>query len=255
MTICHEQSRRAHTIEVDSHAVPAHLAHGDSIGECSDLCEVADDGDSDKGDSDKGGGDSDHGDSSKSKKDKGDSDGSAKSDHGDSGKKSDHGDSAKGDHGDSDGSTKKDDGDSDGSKSGEKKSEKTCNASVKGSGVTFFLTESFGCGYGPVDIDESATVDLSAPTSGPFAGVLFYQDRDVDSGGKSVIVSSSKNDLQGVAYFPTTDVELRGGKVTSSEEMKIVARRVELTGKLKLICPKSDSPFNPTALKRIALSE
>ncbi len=232
VVICHEQSRRAHTIEIDRSALPAHLAHGDSVGECSDLCEVADNGDSDGGD---------HGDS-------------AKSDHGDSGKSKDHGDSASADHGDSGGGGGEHE-DSDGSKSSEGKSEKTCNASVKGSGVTFFLSESFGCGYGPVDIDESATVDLSAPTSGPFAGVLFYQDRDVDSGGKSILVSSSQNNLQGVAYFPTTDVELSGGKVTSTVQTKIVARRVELSGKVKLICPKSDSPFNPTALRRIAVSE
>ncbi len=35
VTICHRTGNGgSHEITVDSHAVPAHLAHGDSIGEC-----------------------------------------------------------------------------------------------------------------------------------------------------------------------------------------------------------------------------
>ncbi|RMD84020.1 MAG: hypothetical protein D6815_05140, partial [Candidatus Dadabacteria bacterium] len=185
--------------------------------------------------------------SSKAKKDDGDSDGSSKTkkDDGDS-----DGSSKAKDDGDSDGKSK-DDGDSDG-KSGEKK---TCHAQVKGKGVTFFLTQSFGCGYGPVEIDETARVHLSAPTSGPYAGILFYQDRTVDGGAKSIIANSSANDLRGVAYFPNTTVELRGGSGQSRAKMKVVAEKVLLSGHLKLGCPGSDSPLNPGALRKIVLVE
>ena len=106
-----------------------------------------------------------------------------------------------------------------------------------------------------MEIDPSAEVDLTAPTSGSLAGVLFFQDRDVDSGPTSVLVSSSDNDLKGVAYFPTTDVELQGGTVSTSEEMKIVANRLTISGRVTLSCPDTASPFNPTALRKIALSE
>ena len=44
VTIGHEESQDAHTIEVDLHALPAHFAHGDTGGACSDLCVVDDDG-------------------------------------------------------------------------------------------------------------------------------------------------------------------------------------------------------------------
>jgi hypothetical protein len=37
VTICHRTGNGgSHSITVDSHAVPAHLAHGDSIGECNE---------------------------------------------------------------------------------------------------------------------------------------------------------------------------------------------------------------------------
>lgn len=36
VTICHNEAHNAHTIEVDDHAVKAHLAHGDHLGACQD---------------------------------------------------------------------------------------------------------------------------------------------------------------------------------------------------------------------------
>ena len=190
-------------------------ADGDSVGKCSNLCETSDHGDSEHADSDHSG-----------------SDGSASADHGDSGHN---------DHGDSGGESKP--------------SARTCHPAIRGTGVTFYLTDGPDCGYGPVDIDPSASVDLTAPTSGALAGVLFFQDRDIRSGRGSVLAVSGTDQMTGVAYFPTTKVDLIGGKTGSSQEMKIVADKVGFGGRLAIECPANNGPFTPPALKRVALSE
>ncbi|RMD81164.1 MAG: hypothetical protein D6815_12430, partial [Candidatus Dadabacteria bacterium] len=212
VTVCHVSGSREQTLEVEASALATHLAHGDSLGKCSNLCEAsADHGDSDHGESEHG--DSDHG----------------GSDHA----SSDHGDSA----------------------SAGKAEAKVCHPAIRGTGVTIYVTDGPHCGYGPVEIDPSASVDLSAPTSGPLAGVLFFQDRRIASGPASTLAVDGSDAMTGVAYFPTTAVHLVGGKLGAAQEMKIVANKVGFEGRLLIDCPANNGPYTPSALKRVALSE
>ncbi|MBV8452951.1 MAG: hypothetical protein JOZ29_11845, partial [Deltaproteobacteria bacterium] len=49
----------------------------------------------------------------------------------------------------------------------------TGNSTLSGQGVTFYLTAG-SSGYGPVNITVNATINLSAPSSGPLEGILFF---------------------------------------------------------------------------------
>src|ERR1039458_8396932 len=43
---------------------------------------------------------------------------------------------------------------------------------LKGSGVTLFLTQGLGYKYGPLSVSGASIAPLSAPTSGPYYGIL-----------------------------------------------------------------------------------
>jgi hypothetical protein len=85
------------------------------------------------------------------------------------------------------------------------------NTTLTGSGVTFFLTT--GDGYGPVKFLSRPRVSLSAPLSGPYKGILFFQDRSIIPGGNSydsIITGDSSSIFDGSIYFPSTGLTYSG---------------------------------------------
>jgi hypothetical protein len=108
-------------------------------------------------------------------------------------------------------------------------------ATISGTGVTFFLTGS-GNGsspsaYGGVTITSTATVNLSAPTSGPYEAILFYQDPSVTSTASngSSIVGSANSTFDGALYFPTTALTYAGNSSSNGYTM-LVADTIKVTG-------------------------
>ncbi len=83
-------------------------------------------------------------------------------------------------------------------------------ATLDGSGVTFYDTTGTS-GYSPISISGSVTANLSAPTSGPLKGILFFQDRSVTDGAGSVISGGVNANFTGALYFPTTNLTYNGG--------------------------------------------
>lgn len=71
------------------------------------------------------------------------------------------------------------------------------------SGVTFYMT-----GSGSVSINGNATADFTAPNSGTYEGVLFYQD---PSDTASASLSGTNTTVyQGALYFPTAQLSFGG---------------------------------------------
>ena len=68
---------------------------------------------------------------------------------------------------------------------------------ISGQGVTFFLT---GTGA-VVNFAALSSLDLTAPTQGDLAGILFFQDPD--TAGTHIWLGTSTANLQGVIYFPS----------------------------------------------------
>ena len=69
---------------------------------------------------------------------------------------------------------------------------------LKGSGVTFFLTQGLGYSYGPMSISSSVVATLSAPTSGSYYGILVYQDRGIGTGKPAnAVTGASASSLAG----------------------------------------------------------
>jgi hypothetical protein len=103
------------------------------------------------------------------------------------------------------------------------------NTTMTGAGVTFYNTTGSG-GYGAITLGGSATVNLSAPTSGALAGILFFQDRSIPStGAGSTITGNSSSTFDGAIYFATTALSFGGNSSTSGYSI-VVANQLTVSG-------------------------
>jgi Flp pilus assembly protein TadG len=98
------------------------------------------------------------------------------------------------------------------------------NADVSGSGVTIFLESGSS-----VSMMGNAHVNLSAPTSGTYSGILFFGDRNATSGSVTFNGDASSS-LTGDLYFPTQTVSYQGNFSGTNGCMQIVADTVQWTG-------------------------
>jgi len=118
-------------------------------------------------------------------------------------------------------------------------------AVVTGTGVTFILTSSTAAtnpsSIATSQINGGATLQLSAPTTGTYAGVLFYQDRRAPNSDANRVNGNSASFFQGAFYFPAQGVEFNGTSGMRTECVQIAARRVSFTGNSTIInqCPEN----------------
>ena len=100
----------------------------------------------------------------------------------------------------------------------------TSAAALAGDGVTFYLTDGTN-----LKLNGNLTLDLSAPTSGPYSGILFFGERDA-TGVSHVINGDAGTTLQGAIYTPASAIEFKGSSSTSNGCTQVVASEVTLTG-------------------------
>jgi hypothetical protein len=109
----------------------------------------------------------------------------------------------------------------------------SANTTMTGTGVTFYDTTGTG-GYGAIALNGNSTVNLSAPTSGSLAGMLFFQDRSIPStGASSTISGNSSSTFDGALYFPTTTVSFNGNSSANGYSI-VVADQLTLSGNASL---------------------
>lgn len=97
------------------------------------------------------------------------------------------------------------------------------NAEIAGHGVTFFL--------GPeaeVTINGNSDYDLTAPTTGPWAGFLFVGLEG--HGSKLKINGNSDARLSGTIYLPGSSIEYTGNSDTANTCVSLVALTIKFTG-------------------------
>jgi hypothetical protein len=99
----------------------------------------------------------------------------------------------------------------------------TGSATVSGGdGVTFYLV-----GNGSVNIQNGSTISFTAPTSGAYNGILFYQDRS-DTAAATVEGGASSS-LKGILYFPSASLQIGNGTATTAYT-PIVSKSLTLVG-------------------------
>jgi Flp pilus assembly protein TadG len=98
------------------------------------------------------------------------------------------------------------------------------NANLTGSGITFYLTNG-----ATLSINGNAVMNLSAPTTGPYAGLLFYGDR-TQATAKNTINGDATSLMTGTIYFPSQEVDFLGNFSGSSGCMQVVSDTIYYTG-------------------------
>jgi hypothetical protein len=105
----------------------------------------------------------------------------------------------------------------------------SANTTMTGTGVTFYNTTGTG-GYGAITLNGNTQANLSAPTSGPMAGILFFQDRSIPSSAAgSTITGNSSSTFDGGVYFATTQLTF-GGNSSASGYSIVVADKLTVSG-------------------------
>jgi Putative Flp pilus-assembly TadE/G-like len=103
------------------------------------------------------------------------------------------------------------------------------NSTMNGTGVTFYNTTGLG-GYQPLAMTGNMTANFSAPTSGPLAGILFFQDRatPLDTAGATV-GGNAGSTYDGALYFPTTTLAYGGNSSVNGYSI-LVADKLTVSG-------------------------
>lgn len=98
------------------------------------------------------------------------------------------------------------------------------SANVVGEGVTFYFTDD-----ATADFNGTASVELSAPTSGTYKGVLMYGARN-NSNTTSKFNGTADSKMTGALYFPSQSVSFSGNFSGENGCMRLVARTIDFTG-------------------------
>jgi hypothetical protein len=105
-------------------------------------------------------------------------------------------------------------------------------ASLAGKGVTFYITGSKG-GF---TINGGASIDLHAPSSGTYGGIVIYQDPASKANGGGTIVNTLNGGadtvINGGIYTPTQGIRINGssGFGQKTAYMPVVADTITVTG-------------------------
>ena len=101
---------------------------------------------------------------------------------------------------------------------------------INGAGVTFFNTFDASHAAGAVSISSNPVMTMSAPTSGTYMGILFYQDRNSPTGGwpAASVTGSGSSVVSGTFYFPSGELDYAGS--TSGGYQAVISNTLKITG-------------------------
>jgi len=104
------------------------------------------------------------------------------------------------------------------------------NADITGDGVTLILTGDDPSDIGVVDLQGQGRVNLTAPSTGDYAGVALYQDRAAEYGDMNRINGGADFQINGVVYFPSQQLDFRGNADAAGTCMMIIGQKVSMGG-------------------------
>lgn len=107
---------------------------------------------------------------------------------------------------------------------------------VTGDGVTFILTGTNPSQVGVFEITSNSQFNVSAPTSGDYAGIVLYTDQQANSNDGSgnpftnYLYGGASLGIKGAVYSASRKIEFTGGGTAASECLYLVGRLVTVTG-------------------------
>ena len=103
-------------------------------------------------------------------------------------------------------------------------------ATLTGTGVTLVFTSSKGSNYATATINGGATVNLSAPTSGPLSGILMFGDRSMPTGTTFKLDGGSNQVFSGAVYLPKGATDYAGGASSTYTCTQLISDTITFTG-------------------------
>ena len=104
------------------------------------------------------------------------------------------------------------------------------NVTLSGTGVTLVINGDY-----PMDIGNNANVNISAPTSGDYAGLAFFGLRASTPGVLQKFSNNTVLNIQGAVYFPNQVLEFDNNGVTTSQGCThVIGRMVRLMNNVEL---------------------
>ncbi len=139
---------------------------------------------------------------------------------------------------------------------------------VRGDGVSFYFTDANGWPCtgvtggsvypGAVSVNSQADAALTAPTTGTYAGILFFGNRfDTTHLANTVINGGSNFKLDGAIYFPNTTLSFSGAS-DANGYMLLIADKINFTGSSTLTLNNLPPEFannNPAFKQWISMTE
>jgi hypothetical protein len=126
------------------------------------------------------------------------------------------------------------------------------NATVHGTGVTLVFTKKSGSSWPSATINGGATINLTAPTTGPTRGIVIFGDRNMPVGTAFKLNGGSSQYFGGAVYIPNGAINFSGGASTSTSCTQIIGDTVSFTGNAGLAINCSSygtKPFSPSVLR------
>jgi putative Flp pilus-assembly TadE/G-like protein len=107
-------------------------------------------------------------------------------------------------------------------------------ANISCNGCTIVFTNSSSSPTATIgyiqNINATAQLNMTAPTSGNFSGILFYQDRRATSGTVNSVNGNSSSTFSGAMYFPNQQLDINGTSNLNFTCAQFVARDVSFSG-------------------------
>jgi len=115
-------------------------------------------------------------------------------------------------------------------------------ANITAQGVTFVFTSetpSVPGSFPDMSINGSARLDLTAPGSGTYKGIVMHYDKRAPSTGGHWINGNSSSKFEGAFYFPTQSLTFNGNSDMVTNCIQLVAFRLTFEGNTKInnACP------------------
>jgi len=122
----------------------------------------------------------------------------------------------------------------------------TDQATVTGSGVTAYFD-----GDTSLSVNGQGALDLSAPTSGSYTGILFHGDPSSDPNTQHMVTGNGNAIFDGIMYFPNAIAKVNGNGNTSSNTdiSAIMARQLRFGGNGTLNFHISEDAILPPLLQ------
>jgi hypothetical protein len=128
-------------------------------------------------------------------------------------------------------------------------------ATLAGVGVTLVFSKKNKNTWANATLNGNATINLTAPTSGPTAGIVMFGDRGMPTGTTFKFNSGASQYLGGAIYLPTAAITFAGGSATSTSCTQIIGNTIAFVGSSSVAINCSSyatKPFSPNVIKIVS---